>query len=204
MATASKSKAEATRQRVLDAAARLFREHGYAAVSLRDIAEAAGMQVGSLYYHFESKEQIVTDVLDIGITLVHESVQDTIDDLPAGTPAREAVRTAIRAHLLTLLQFSDYTSANVRIYGQLPKQAQEANLAVRQAYEQCWDRLLQSAAKAGALRPGTDLSAARLLIIGSLNATLEWFDPSKGSVEALADSYADLLLHGLLPDDHGD
>ena len=38
----------------------------------------------------------------------------------------------------------------------------------------------------------------RLMLIGALNATLEWFDPAKGSAEELADDYADAFLYGIL------
>ena len=60
------SKSEATRQSILHAAAGLFRQQGYAAVSLRDIAEAVGMKTGSLYYHFSSKESLVEEILSLG------------------------------------------------------------------------------------------------------------------------------------------
>ena len=60
------SKSEVTRHAILEAAAGLFREHGYAAVSLRDIAEAVGMKTGSLYYHFDSKESLVEEILTLG------------------------------------------------------------------------------------------------------------------------------------------
>jgi AcrR family transcriptional regulator len=193
MPVTAPKKAEASRRRILDAAAGLFRRKGYAAVSLRDIATATGMQVGSLYYHFDSKEQIVAEILDIGIALVHDGVRAAVDALPADAAAGDILRTAIRAHLLALLEFSDYTSANVRIFGQVPDDVRRANLTVRRAYEATWDGLLRRT-----LPTGTDLSAARLLVIGALNATLEWFDPTQGSVEALAERYAGLLLHGLL------
>ena len=60
------TKSEATRQSILHAAAGLFRQQGYAAVSLRDIAEAVGMKTGSLYYHFNSKESLVEEILTLG------------------------------------------------------------------------------------------------------------------------------------------
>lgn len=66
---------------VLDIAARLFREQGYGSVSLRKIAEAAGIKAGSIYYHFGSKDEIVAAVLDAGIRVVHASMRDAITDL---------------------------------------------------------------------------------------------------------------------------
>ena len=55
----------------------------YASVSLRAIAAAAGMKAGSVYYHFDSKQAIVIEeILDIGISAVHEEVSRTIENLP--------------------------------------------------------------------------------------------------------------------------
>ena len=49
------------------------------------------------------------------------------------------------------------------------------------------------------LRDGVDVKAFRLMLIGALNATIEWFDPERGDLAGLADKYADIMLHGLLP-----
>ena len=61
------SKSEATRIKILNAAARTFRAKGYAATTLNEIAEATNMRAGSLYYHFDSKEQLVEAVFEIGM-----------------------------------------------------------------------------------------------------------------------------------------
>ena len=60
------SKSERTREGILSAAARLFRYEGYHATTMRDIAQEAGIEAGSIYYHFQSKDQILSDVLDLG------------------------------------------------------------------------------------------------------------------------------------------
>ena len=187
-----------SRARILDAAAALFREHGYAAVSLRAIAAEAGMRSGSIYYHFGSKEEIVTEVLNLGIERVHEQVSSTVTALSANSDTATVIRTGIRNHLQALFTFGAYTSANVRIYGQVPASVRRGNLAVRRRYEVLWDDILSRAQTRGGIRDEVDLAAFRLLLIGSLNATLEWFDPKQGRVEDLAESYANILLGGLL------
>ncbi len=63
-----------TRDRIFDAAARLFAERGYAAVSMREIAEAAEISKPMLYYYFESKEGLCRALLDAGIDAMKESV----------------------------------------------------------------------------------------------------------------------------------
>ena len=52
-------KADETRNRILDAALRLFRERGFAETTMRDVATAAGVATGAAYYYFRSKEELV-------------------------------------------------------------------------------------------------------------------------------------------------
>lgn len=186
------------RDGVLNIAARLFREQGYGAVSLRRIAEAAGIKAGSLYYHFGSKDEIVVAVLDAGIQVVHENMRHAVSALPKNSGAETILRAAIEAHLRALLDLSDYTSANVRIFGQVPQSVRDANLPTRRAYEAEWDALLSRLQDDGALRSNVDIRRLRLMFIGALNATLDWFDPDRGSAEALSRTYADVFLNGIL------
>lgn len=192
------TKGEVGREGILNAAASLFRQHGYSGVSLRTIAQAAGIKAGSIYYHFESKDAIVIDILNIGILKVHDEVRVCIAAVPANAPASVVLRAALRGYLSALLEHGDYASANVRIFGQVPPLVREANLIARQNYEKYIDDLLLNLQQQGRIREEIDISHLRLLLIGALNATLEWFDPSKGSTEKLADDYADVFLKGLL------
>jgi AcrR family transcriptional regulator len=191
---------EQTRERVLEVAARQFRERGYAGVSLRSIAEEAGMQAGSLYYHFESKEDLVVAVLDRGIAVVLEAVQEATHALPRDTDASTLLGTAIREHLRTFHAHGDFTSANVRIFGQVPATVRGANLAMRRKYDELWKQILRRASLNKGLRQGLDLDATRLLLIGAMNATLDWFDPRRGGIDDLARRYADIVLNGTLAD----
>ncbi len=190
--------AEVGRTGILDAAALLFGRQGYGAVSLRMIAEAAGIKAGSIYYHFASKDDIITEILDAGIQAVHDEVRDRVAALSADAPARDVFRAVLRGHLCALLEHGDYTSANVRIFGQVPPVVRDANLPVRRAYEAFLDNLLSELQVRDAIRSDVNLPRFRLLLIGALNATLEWFDPQKGSAEDLADDYADTFLNGIL------
>lgn len=79
MARTVGSVADDTRQRILDVAADLFIEQGYAGTSVRDISERLGMTKGSLYYHFASKE----DVLNALVTPLIEDLDEFIADAAA-------------------------------------------------------------------------------------------------------------------------
>ena len=187
-----------SRRRILDCAARLFRFKGYGATSLRDIAAESGMKAGSLYYHFASKDEIVIDILNIGVERVHETVGTAVGALPKTASYADIIGVAIHAHLRALHEADDYTSANVRIFGQVPESVREAHLSIRRAYEETWLKLLTAAFDAGALRPDMEPQLLLALLLSSLNATLEWFDPKKGPVERIAATFSELVMHGAL------
>ena len=101
------SKSVRTRQRVLSAAARVFREQGYAAASLRQIADRADMQAGSLYYHFDSKESLAEAVMDRGVSESRRRAQESIEALTTEVDAIEVILAAFRGHLTYLLEEAD-------------------------------------------------------------------------------------------------
>jgi AcrR family transcriptional regulator len=194
----SGAKAAATRTAVLDAAARLFRRRGYAAPSLREIAEAAGIQAGSLYYHFDSKEHIVAEVLRVGVESVFTAVTEaTARARAAGQSGLALLEVAIRAHLEGLLTLGDYTSANVRILGHVPALVRKKHTELRDRYEALWRSLLTEARASGAIAPDVDLRTFRLFLLGAMNGALEWFDPERKSIERLARDLSRYLLRGI-------
>ncbi len=200
------------RRLALNHAARLFRTQGYAAVTMRDIATSCGVKAGSLYYHFASKEQIVVEVLNTGMDMVSARVRRHMGMLPAGAALPLRLRTAIAAHLHTLLGRDDYIAANIRIFGQVPDRVRTEALAHRRLYEDWWQGLLDQAAHDGAFLPGTDVRLVRLFLMGAMNWSLEWHyfsgqDSSPGDaagpdsreqdVDAIADRLAAMVLHGV-------
>ncbi|HEY1133675.1 MAG TPA: TetR family transcriptional regulator [Nocardioides sp.] len=72
------AKAEATRAGIVAAAMRLFREGGYDATTMRAVAEAAGVSLGSAYYYFASKEHLVQGFYDQLSAAHHEVVADVL------------------------------------------------------------------------------------------------------------------------------
>ena len=75
-------KSDVTRHKILDASAKLSRERGFSATTLRQIASRAKIKAGSVYYYFDSKSQILDEVLKIGIKVVFEAVEKAVDALP--------------------------------------------------------------------------------------------------------------------------
>jgi AcrR family transcriptional regulator len=202
MSAALKTPPSGSRLMVLDHAARLFRERGYAETSLRDIAGACGMKTASLYYHFASKDEIVVAVLNTGVARVSAEARRRVDALGEAGQA-ERLHAAICGHLHALLQPNSYTGANIRIFGHVPPHVRAATMELREQYEQWWRDLLADAEAKGMIRRGTDLRTVRLLLLGAMNWAVEWHTPRAGeneNVSAIADSLTGMALHGVFAD----
>ena len=174
-----------SREIILSASAILFCEYGYAGVSMRKIAESCEMKAGSLYHHFASKDQILTEVLNIGIQKVHAAVAAALSDRPEGALAIDCLRGAILGHLHALLENSSFTSANVRIFRQVPADVQHSNSrgAARLRGVVGWV-FARSCKRQASCASDVDPRSLRLMLIGALNATLEWFDPANSETSA--------------------
>lgn len=192
-------KSEVSRAKILDAAARIFRDKGYAATTLSEIAEAADMKAGSLYYYFDRKEEILEEVLDMGMRQIHNAVENSQTSLPPGTSHYWRIHAAVEAHLIALLRHGDYTSANIRIFDQIPDDVRQRHLRLRNAYAACWRRILNAAQKDGALRNDVDLPLIRMLLMGALNWSVEWYKPGKKSIRTMADHVCIMLFEGIAP-----
>ncbi len=172
------------RTRILDEAAELFLSGGYGDTSLRDIASAVGIQPASIYHHFNSKEELFTEILRIGIehtTQAFDEVAETLATDSKSLDPQETLLAHIEAHLIALFEHGPYTAANVVVFPVAPEAVKSAVVPVRDQYEQRWDTLLQSLATSGLLDPNLDVRMARRILLGSINSTIEWFTPKQYS-----------------------
>lgn len=187
------------RSRILDEAARLFLARGYPETTLRDIADAAGVKAGSIYYHFDSKEALLAEILDQGIERIDATLSEALAD--AGTDPRHRLRVAIEAHLRALFEHGPYTAAHVGVFHTSPESVRRAGIPARDAYEERWADLLAEAAGADLLAPDVDRRVARVALLGMMNATLDWYRPDgRRGLDQVADTIADVVLDGLLTD----
>ncbi|WP_237367264.1 TetR/AcrR family transcriptional regulator [Rhizorhapis sp. SPR117] len=186
-----------TRQKILDVCARWLREQGLAFTSMANIAADLGVKTSSIYYHFESKDALVTETLNIGIEMVHEDVRTAVEELGPDAPHRERIRAGIKAHLRATLGSNDYSAANILNYAHAPPGVREQNLIVRAAYGKYWGSLLEDAQHNNEISPDFNLSITRMFLIGALNWSVEWYDPAKGSVDDLAEHVYKLFVNGV-------
>lgn len=196
-ATISDSKAVATRVRILDAAAEIFRTHGYAGARLADIAERAQLQTGSLYYHFNSRIDIVEQLVRISWDRAQRAIDDALARLPEGAAPITRLSAFIDAHVRSVT-CGAYTAGVMTIVGQLPEQVRELNGPLQRAYLKQWRTLMQEAAGSGEIRGDLDISVALMLIVGALNRSFEWYDEAQNiAVDQLARQTQKLYLEGL-------
>jgi TetR/AcrR family transcriptional regulator, cholesterol catabolism regulator len=190
-------KSALSRMQILDAAAGLFRRQGYSETTLRQIAKTAGMQAGSIYYHFDSKDEIVDEVLATGMREIYKLVEKTVATGGEEATYRERIERGMIAHLDLLLTKGDYFSSNIRLYGQIPEALKPRHLHLRQRYGRLWDQLLRQAQEAGEIRPDIKIVPLRMFMLGALNWTMEWFDPHRYSVGDFARQINAVVFEGV-------
>lgn len=171
-------KAQLTRKLILQAAAALFREKGYAEVSLREIAQVAGMKTGSLYYHFESKESLVEAILALGTQGALNAARAGVEALGEGADPVDRLEAAFTAHVRFLLEEEDFASANLKILPQVPPAIRERHVRRDRDYGDYVAAIIDEIAEQGRLAPGVDPSVLRMLCFGALNWSISWFHPA--------------------------
>jgi AcrR family transcriptional regulator len=171
---------------LLDEAARLFRAQGFHGTSIRDIVRAVDMLPGSLYYHFAAKEDLLVAVYAEGVRRISERVGAAV---ATTTEPWARLEAACVAHLESLLEESDYAQVVIRVRpGDVPEVAAHL-VALRDSYE----RLFVDLIAALPLSPGVDRSSLRLMLLGALNWSQDWYRPGRDDPAAIARRFVGLL-----------
>ncbi|MBU4182390.1 MAG: TetR/AcrR family transcriptional regulator [Thiobacillus sp.] len=173
------------RQALMRAAAKLFRQYGFAATSTRDIATAAGMRSGSPFYHFENKEALLAGVMHEGMQSALRRQTAAMDGAAAAgaaagqtLSARECLRVLVRNHLEVLLgPDSDFIPVMLYEWRSLSEAQRSEVNRLKADYEAAWVPVLRALHASGELKGEPGL--ARLMLFGALNWSVQWFDPDR-------------------------
>lgn len=191
-------KSELTRARLLDAAAHVFREKGFALTRLSDIAKRAKTPVSAIYYYFASREEIVVRVLEIANERTLQRVHGAVSELPPGASIEEKVSAAVRGHFDIVLSADPYARAHMKIFDQIPAAIQKQFREVLDQTAEIWRELLAEGRATGAIREDVDLSVVRQLLLGMINWSVEWYQPGgRLSIDEIAQQASKLLFHGI-------
>ena len=194
--TTSATTADSGRSRIMDEAATLFLRYGYEGTSLRQLADVVGMKAGSIYYHFASKDELLTEILRRGIDVM-QSAFDEAEQSSAGTAPARRIEAHVRAHLAALFENGPYTAAHVMTFRTSPESVRAAVVPLRDAYEARWTRLLLDMQSSGLLDADVDVNIARLALFGAMNSSVEWFDPGRGNLDRFATSITQQFWNGI-------
>jgi AcrR family transcriptional regulator len=182
---------------MIEAAATTLSRLGYSGTRLADVAEEAGLQAPGIYYYFESREQLIEEVVVIGTIKLREYVRDALADAPADATPLDRLDIAIDAHLRQLMSESSFAHAVIRNVGQLPDAIRGRQLIEEREYAKIWRTLFQEAQAGGGLREDLDPELARLLIIGCLNWATEWWTTKRCSLDTLVSTAQSIIRHGI-------
>lgn len=180
-------KAELTRE-----AARLFAERGFHGTSMGDLAEALGVQKGSLYSLTASKQELLFETMREGARAFHAA----LDAVPEDAPAVERVRLALRGHLRVVAEQIDVATVFTREWRYLEDVHREEILAERRRYEERWRAIFREGVERGQLRTDLDAAAAVLLVLSAANWAYTWLTSGRDT-DALADQFTAILVDGI-------
>lgn len=182
---------QGARGRLLKEAARLFREKGYERTTVRDLAAAVGIQSGSLFHHFRTKEEILKAVMVETIRLNTALMQAAME---AADTLKDKLRALVRAELESINgQTGEAMAVLVFEWRSLSEESQAEVLELRDIYEALWLDVL------GTLREQKRLLAdpfvVRRMLTGALSWTVTWYRPERGglTLDGLTDQVMAML-----------
>jgi len=175
---------------ILQAAARLFREKGYTATSVRDIAQAVRMQSGSIFYYFKTKEDILLAVMRESLRLITEAV---LQARAAFAEPLQQLQAMIAAHLHVLLEeVDDFSTIFFDEWKSLSAKGKAEIRVLRDRYETIWQEVLARLAQTDDRQVNPKIF--RLFLLGGLNATVYWYRHDGGlSVPEIASEIGKLF-----------
>jgi TetR/AcrR family transcriptional regulator, cholesterol catabolism regulator len=185
------SKGAQAKARIIAVAETLFNKQGFDGASMRDIAAAAEMQPASVYYYFESKEELLWAVWEKGgLELLHRVAHA----ISGKTDPWQRMETACVAHTTGLL---DWRRANQALFimppWHYPESIRARVIALRDEYEKIFIGLIDDLP----LRRGVDRRYLRLTVIGALSWSLFWFKKERDSPAAIAKQILSMLRAGI-------
>jgi TetR/AcrR family transcriptional regulator, cholesterol catabolism regulator len=184
------------KDQVIRVAAELFREKGYVAASMRDLAQKLGIEAASLYSHIKSKEEILH-------TLCFEMATDFMASLnevekEQGITAREMLRKGIIGHVQVMARDLTASAVFMNEHRHLSQPYLRDFLLLRINYINRFKKMIEHGMASGEFKTNIDKKLAVMTLFSSLNWMPLWYNPESAidPVE-LGVQLADMLVNGL-------
>ena len=177
------------------AALRLFKEKGYHATSMRDIATAVGINKGSLYSYIRAKEDLLIPVFERAMGVLLEQMEQISTD--ASLVPTERLRRAIHAHVTAVADNLDVLTVYLSEWRQLGAESLSTVRLQRERYASLFRQILDDGVQSGEFRP-MDTRIVMLGMIGMCNYLFRWYRPDGRLTPAqVADELIELLMNGV-------
>jgi AcrR family transcriptional regulator len=185
----------AREDQVRAAALRLFKEKGYHATSMRDIAAAVGINKGSLYSYIKSKEDLLIPVFEQAQGVLCSQLEQISAD-PSLT-STDRLRRAIHAHVTAVADNLDVLTVYLSEWRQLATESLATNRDQRARYAYLFHEILRDGVASGEFRP-MDTRIVMLGMIGMCNYLFRWYRPEgRMTPDELADTLIDMVMQGV-------
>lgn len=173
----------------------LFREKGYSATSMREIAEAVGIKAASLYNHFKKgKEEILADIC---FDLAHQFFQAIGKVERMEISATETLNEAIKAHVKVITKDLDASGVFLHEWRSLDKENLQKFMLQRKEYEQHFYKIIEKGIQTKEFK-NVDTHFFCLGLFSAMNWLYDWYKPTgKLSPEDIANQLFHLLFDGL-------
>ncbi|MGH7005897.1 MAG: TetR/AcrR family transcriptional regulator [Alphaproteobacteria bacterium] len=182
------------RREIMDAAAEVFARKGYHAATTRDIADRLGMQPGSLYYYFESKEAALEEICRIGGTEFGDNLEAIV---ATGAPTRDLIRQAIGKHLQGDRRHYVTCFAHDRRF--LPAEVLPEMNRLARRYTRQWEDVFRRGIGRGEVQAGLDCRLAATTVVALCNGAVAYLEPKAGEeMMSFVDGLAALFMTGVL------
>ena len=177
-----------------EAATRLFRQRGFHATSMQDLAEDLGMNRGSLYHYIEAKDDLLWAIVNGAMERLDGAVRPILEGLD---PIPERLTRAIAAHLAFAAEHGDELALIQIELRALAPERRETLIGQRDAYEAGWREAIRQGVADGSIR-AVDVPLASIAILSVCNWFTQWYRPDGPlEVPAIGQEFADLFLDGL-------
>jgi AcrR family transcriptional regulator len=183
---------------VLDAAATIFAEKGYAGASTRDIADQLGVRQASLYYYFPSKEAALGAICGLGVKDFIANLERIIAE---PVPAADKLRAAIANHLSPLRTHpeADYIRVFLRHRHELPDGPRQTIAALARSYQGLIGQLFVEGIARGELRAELNPQLATLALLGLCNSMIaNRALPRSTTIDEIIEEYARIVIGGVV------
>ncbi|MFD1018325.1 TetR/AcrR family transcriptional regulator [Thalassobacillus hwangdonensis] len=189
------------RENIIRTSLDLFEKHGFHGVTVNQIVAESNTSKGGFYHHFHSKDELLFVIHDTFITYV-------LKEAKAANEIHQTPTKKIQSIIKAFVRVFDLYKAHISVFYQesiyLKPEYEEQIKRKRDEFKFMIFRVLEEGQQTGHFRKELPTEITGMAILGMVNWIYKWYrKDGVNSIEEIADVYVDLILHAILPKEHG-